>query len=68
MKEVSFSLTDLEEERLEEFYDKHCDCPFTSGAGGKYTFIITPTGFGPCISIRCNSCEEEKDITDWESW
>ena len=67
MKEISFSLTDLEEERLEEFYDKHCDCPFTSALGGKYTFIITPTGFGPCTSIKCNSCGEEEDITDEES-
>ena len=68
MKEISFSLTDLEEERLEEFYDEHCNCPFASSAGGKYTFIITPTGFGPCTSIKCNSCGEEEDITDEESW
>lgn len=68
MKKISFSLTDLEEERLEEFYNKHCDCPFTSGVGGKFTFIITPTGLGDCINIRCNSCHKEQGITDIDSW
>ena len=68
MKELNFILTDKEVSKLEKFYNDHQDCPFTSAIGGKYTFIITPTGIGQCIVIKCNSCNEEVDITDFESW
>lgn len=68
MKELKFFLTETEESNLEKFYENHCNCPFTSAVGGKYTFTITPTGFGPCISIKCNCCDKEVEITDLESW
>ena len=47
---------------------EHEDCSFTSAIGGKFSYIITPTGLGECVSIRCNACEAIKDITDIESW
>jgi hypothetical protein len=68
MKELNFTLTDKEISELEKFYNDHQDCPFASALGGKYTFIITPIGIGQCTIVKCNSCNEKLDITDFESW
>ena len=65
---ISRSMTKNEEKEAKEFMEKHKDCSFTSAIGGKFSYIITPTGLGECVSIRCNSCNITKDITDVESW
>lgn len=68
-------LSAKEYEESNEFQKKHRDCcrrvlgkEFFSSTGGGFSFIVTPTGIGDCITIRCNSCGEEKDITDTSSW
>ena len=61
-------MTKNEEKEAKEFMEKHKDCSFTSAIGGKFSYIITPTGLGECVSIRCNSCNTTKDITNVESW
>lgn len=68
MEGINFTLTELEVKRTRQFYEEHKDCPFRSATGGKYTFMITPTGLGDCINIRCNSCHKEQGITDIDSW
>lgn len=30
----------------ESFRNKHKECLFNSSIGGKFTYLITPTGFG----------------------
>lgn len=72
---ICFQLTENETKAAEEFIEEHRNCckeklgkEFFSSTGGGFTYIITPIGLGSCISIRCNSCEEVKDITDSESW
>lgn len=75
MDVIKFTLNETESQSAEEFIKEHKNCckeklgkEFFSSTGGGFTYIITPTGLGFCISIRCNSCGEIKDITDSESW
>ena len=35
---------------------------------GTYLYKLTGTGIGTAITIKCDKCEEELDITDTESW
>lgn len=65
---MNFNLDSTEEQSAKEFMKKHENCYLTSTIGGKFTFIITPTGLGPIVSIRCNVCNEEKDITNCNNW
>lgn len=68
---MKFELTENEERAYKEFYKQHKNCcdtflgkPFFSTTGGQFTFIITPTGLGLIISVKCNVCGKIKDITD----
>lgn len=35
---------------------------------GHFSYIVNPTSIGIGISIRCNYCGEEVDITDYSVW
>lgn len=66
---------EVNKEALEEFRAKHKNClpkhlgkKFFSTTGGQYSYIITPTGLGPCVEVRCNACNETKDITNCDNW
>ena len=68
-------LSAKEYEDSREFQQAHRNCcrkvlkkEFFSSTGGGFSYIVTPTGIGDCITIRCNSCGEKKDITDTSSW
>lgn len=65
-----FKLTRKEEELAKGFSNKHLECAKTypTTIGGYLTYLITPTGIAPIVSIKCNICGEENDITDYESW
>lgn len=72
---MELHLTEKEKKAEKEFFITHKNCtqevlnkPFFSTTGGQFTYLITPTGLGDCISIRCNACGEIKDITDSENW
>lgn len=65
---MNFCLDDIEEKSANKFIDKHKDCYLKSTIGGKFTFIITPTGLGLIVSIKCNVCNEEEDITNCTNW
>lgn len=72
---IDFTLSETESESVKKFYQEHKDCcskllgkRFFSSIGGELSYIITPTGLGNCITIRCNSCGEEKEITDTSNW
>jgi hypothetical protein len=62
---MKFKISDKE---FEKFREKHKDCEFISTTGGKFSFIITPTGLGPVVEVRCNSCDKIEDITDIDNW
>lgn len=51
----------------ESFKNKHKECVFHSSIGGKFTYLITPTGFGDIIEIQCNSCGEKECLTNFDN-
>lgn len=72
---MEFKLTPKETENAKEFQQQHYHCsstslgkPFFSTTGGQFTFFITPTGLGNCVSIRCNACDMVAEITDASNW
>lgn len=65
---MKFELNDLEEEKAQEFKEKHKDCFVQSTIGGQFSYIFTPTGIGYGVSIKCGICGESEDITDYGSW
>lgn len=69
------TLTESEEKEYKQFYEKHKNCcknilgkEVFSTTGGGFSFIITPTGLGNIIEVRCNSCGDSEDITDISNW
>ena len=60
------SLTDAEIKAIHHFMYNHCVLEHHG-----HDFKITTSngsGIGTAISIKCNYCGEEKDITDYDSW
>lgn len=66
--EVTVTLNPTEAQEYYDFCNKHKSCEFSSTIGGKISLIITPTGLGDVVVVRCNKCGEEKDITDVSNW
>ena len=63
-------LTDAERLVICEFQREHIDCnnEFSSSVGGRLSYIITPTGLGNIVKVRCNYCGEIRDLTNYDSW
>ena len=56
-------LTREEKRKIEEFQNKHY-----KKCKGHYKFILTPTGLGIVIEIKCEKCGETLDVTDYDRW
>ena len=56
-------LTREEKRKIEEFQNKHY-----KKCKGHYKFILTPTGLGTVIEIKCEKCSETLDVTDYDRW
>lgn len=64
-----FELSEIESEEAKNFMEKHySSCYVPTTIGGMFSYIITPTGVGYSIEIRCNICGEIIDVTDYGSW
>lgn len=64
-----FRLSSEEEKQLDEFKKKHRHKNGNiSYAGGDITISFTPTGIGDVVICRCNICNKEKNITDYDCW
>lgn len=68
-------LNDKEEKRYKKFCEKHKICRINAGKDtfsgfpvGNSEIIITPTGIGNVIEVRCPICGKRKNITDSDSW
>lgn len=68
---MNITFTEKEKEEIKKFHSIHKDCctkhlgkSFFSTTGGQYSFLITPTGLGDIVEVRCNACGEIEDITD----
>lgn len=75
-KTITLELNEVETKRAKEFMESHSHHevlnsmkrPTFSAMGQQFTYIITPGGLGPLVSIKCNFCGETKEITDIDSW
>lgn len=74
MNILEISEKDIVKERLNSFYKNHKECvinkmhkPFFSTTRGQYSFIVTPTGLGSIVRIKCNVCNKVEDITN-DNW
>ena len=61
---LKIDLTPIELKSIDVFMKKHKECFSTSTIGGKYSFIVTHTGLGPLVDIKCNICGETECVTD----
>ena len=61
---LKIDLTPTELKTIDVFMKKHKGCLNTSTIGGKYSFIVTHTGLGPLVDIKCNICDEVECVTD----
>lgn len=59
---VEFKLTPAEEERANTFMRQHKKCR------GLFSYTFTPTGIGIGVDIKCCSCGEKRDITNYDCW
>jgi hypothetical protein len=66
-KTITFTMSDLEYQRFEEWRLKMKKKYSQSTDGGTYTFMFTPTGIGADIVIK-RSTGEEINVTDHDSW
>lgn len=62
------ALSPNEDKDSKEFKLKHCSCKDRYGLSDHYSYILTPTGIGYVLEIKCNRCGEIKNITDYNNW
>lgn len=48
--------------------NKFIDVHYKSCDKFKFSIHLTATGIGQCVEIKCKTCKEKVDITDYESW
>lgn len=71
MEKLTFTLEGKELENAEAFKKKHresCCSKQNLTLGEYWTYSFMPTGLGPAVSIKCNLCGEEENITDYDCW
>jgi hypothetical protein len=62
-------MTPTELHRLNEFVKQHTKHNSRNHNCNKFSIEIdTSSGIGVHVKIRCDSCEKEKDITEFEKW
>lgn len=68
-RSIQVWLEDRESAAVDAFVDAHeaKHGPCRAAAGGRYTYLLTPTGLGMHIEIQC-ACGEKLDVTDYGSW
>ena len=69
-REIKYYIDDTEDIKAQEFiqahYKKHSK--LKTAIGGMFVWSFCNTSLGTVISIRCDGCKEEIDITDYGSW
>ena len=70
-KDITFKITGAELNKVNEFKKKHkesCVCKQNLTLGEYWTYSFIPTGLGNVVSIKCNLCGEQEDVTDVDNW
>ena len=63
------NLNEKENELAEKFLQEHRHPEVYKGTiGGHIDFIFTPTSIGDAICVKCNICDKEENITDYDTW
>ena len=62
----TFHLTDEQQEKIKE-WDK-CRTKYHGAIGGHLEYTFVPNSIGEQEFVRCSSCEEELDLTDYGQW
>jgi hypothetical protein len=42
--------------------------PYAGAIGGRITYIVGYTTIGSILKVRCESCNEETDLTNYDLW
>ena len=63
---TEFKLNESEAQKAKEFEEKHRHPDIYKGAiGGHISYKFTPTSIGTAVIIKCNICNIEENITDY---
>lgn len=64
-----FGLTDKQLEAAEAWIQKHSEehDMYCGAIGGRWSYVITPTGLGTILVVQC-ACGAEEDVTDYDDW
>lgn len=62
---ATVSLSEVEKKRADEFTIVH---PYGCGKADDFSIRYVATGVGTKKVITCHGCNEEKDLSDYESW
>jgi hypothetical protein len=62
-----FQLTEAQDAKLRSWLATLPDVP-TGAAGGRITYLFTPTGLGVIMEVRDNSTGKSLDLTEYEDW
>jgi len=68
MQQSSYTITEKQQQRLEQWQAQHTSKQFTGAIGGRYTFSFTPTNKGTITKVKEIVSGEECDLTDYEAW
>jgi hypothetical protein len=62
-----FRLTEQQEAKLKLWLQ---DLPYapTGAAGGRFTYLFTPTSLGVILEVRDNALGKSLNLTDYDSW
>jgi hypothetical protein len=64
---IIIELSEKQEKKFEKWKKKLPKEPRTA-IGGRYTWMITPTGVGEIIRVRAEDVGKELDLTEYEKW
>jgi hypothetical protein len=66
---ISVSKDSIDQKALDKFVKSHKHKGKDTGAiGGKFSYTVTGTGLGQCVSITCNICGKTQDLTNFDNW
>lgn len=63
-----YIMSKKEKDAAERFRKEHCGTCQKGRLSTTFEYVLTGTGIGTAISIRCPFCGAKEDITDIESW
>lgn len=60
--------SEKEQEANAQFRKEHFASCQSGGRTSSYEYVLTGTGIGTAITVRCPVCGKEENITDYSNW